>query len=132
SIRVGRRREFAAFHRHDCVGAGPEGPFPQKVPDPQAASTLAASCLTWSWAGDPHKAGLRRLYQDLLSVRQHWPALRNFSQRAARWLPGQAPNGLLELIRGACHPEPGRTLQVYCNLTVEPQLFIPPTAPTEA
>jgi maltooligosyltrehalose trehalohydrolase len=120
SIRVGRRQEFAAFH------------FPQEVPDPQAASTFAASCLTWSWAADPHKAGLRRLYQDLLSVRQRWPALRNFSQRAARLLPGQAPNALLELIRGACHPEPGRTLQVYCNLTAEPQPFTLPTAPAEA
>ncbi len=120
SIRVGRRQEFAAFH------------FPQEVPDPQAASTFAASCLTWSWAADPHKAGLRRLYQDLLSVRQRWPALQNFTQRAARLLSGQAPHALLELIRGACHPKPGRTLQVYCNLTAEPQPFTPPTAPAEA
>ena len=49
-----------------------------------------------------------------------------------RLLPGQAPNTLLELIRGACHPEPGRTLQVYYNLTAEPQPFTPPTAPIEA
>lgn len=120
SIRVGRRQEFAAFH------------FPQEVPDPQAAATFMASCLTWSWAEDPHKAGLRRLYRDLLSVRQRWPALQNFTQRAARLLPGQGPNTVLELIRGACHPEPGKTVQVYCNLTTESQPFTPPVASTEA
>lgn len=120
SVRSGRRQEFAAFR------------FPEKVPDPQAESTLAASCLTWSWAEEPHKAGLRRLYQDLLTVRRHWPALRNFSQRAARLLPGQRPNTVLELIRGAGHPEPGKTLQVYCNLTAESQSFTPPIAPAEA
>jgi maltooligosyltrehalose trehalohydrolase len=120
SVRVGRRQEFAAFH------------FPQEVPDPQAATTFAASCLTWSWAGELHKAGLRRLYQDLLSVRQRWPALQNFSQCAARLLPGQTPPVLLELLRGACHPEPGKTLQVYGNLTAEAQPFTPPSAPEEA
>ena len=120
SVRLGRRQEFAALH---C---------PQEVPDPQADSTFAASRLTWSWAEEPHKAGLRRLYQDLLTVRRRWPALRNFSQRAARLLPGQMPNTVLELIRGACHPEPGKTLQVYGNLTAESQSFTPPIAPAEA
>jgi len=119
SIRVGRRQEFASFG------------FPQEVPDPQATSTFAASCLTWSWAADPHKAGLRRLYQDLLRVRQRWPALQNFSQRAARLLPGQTSQALLELVRGAYHPEPGQTLQVYCNLTAASQPFTPPTTPAE-
>jgi maltooligosyltrehalose trehalohydrolase len=131
SIRVGRRQEFAAFHWRDCVGAGPSGPFPQEVPDPQATSTFAASCLTWSWAEDPHKAGLRRLYQDLLRVRRRWPALQHFSQRAARLHPGQPSHAVLELVRGAHHPEPGKTLQVYYNLTPESQPFTPPTTPAE-
>jgi maltooligosyltrehalose trehalohydrolase len=151
SIRVGRRQEFAAFHWRDCVGAcvpapdtgtwvetpsgqarGPSGPFPQEVPDPQAAATFAASCLTWVWAEDQHKAGLRRLYRDLLSVRRRWPALRHFSQCAARLLPGRTPQALLELVRGASHPEPGKTLQVYYNLTAAAQPFTPPSAPAEA
>lgn len=120
SVRLGRRQEFAAFH------------FPQAVPDPQAGATFAASHLTWAWTEEPHKAGLRRLYQDLLTVRRRWPALRNFSQRAARLLSGQRPNTVLELIRGACHPEPGNTLQAYWNLTAESQSFTPPIAPAEA
>ena len=65
-------------------------------------------------------------------MRQRWPALHNFSQRTARWLPGPSPEAILELIRGACHPEPGKTLQVYYNLTAEAQPFTPPRAPAEA
>ncbi len=120
SIRLGRRQEFEAFHAHG------------EVPDPQAEATFAASCLTWSWASDPHKAGLRQLYQDLLSVRQRWPTLRNFTQRAARLLPGSAPQAVLELIRGAPTLEGGTAIRVYSNMTPEAQAFTPPCTAVEA
>lgn len=120
SIRLGRRQEFEAFHAHG------------EVPDPQAEATFAASCLTWSWASDPHKAGLRQLYQDLLSIRQRWPALRNFTARAARLLPGSEPQAVLELIRGVHIPEGGTAIRVYGNLTHNVQAFILPCTAHEA
>ena len=120
SIRLGRRQEFEAFHAHGAV------------PDPQAEATFAASCLTWSWAADPHKAGLRQLYQDLLTARQHWPPLRNFTQRVARLLPGSAPQAVLELIRGVPATAGGTTIRVYGNLTPEAQAFTLPCTAEEA
>jgi maltooligosyltrehalose trehalohydrolase len=120
SIRLGRRQEFEAFHAHG------------EVADPQAEATFAASCLTWSWVSDPHRAGLRQLYQDLLSARQRWPTLRNFTQRAARLLPGSAPQAVLELIRGVHTPEGSTALRVYGNLTHEVQAFTPPCTAVEA
>jgi maltooligosyltrehalose trehalohydrolase len=119
NIRIGRRQEFAAFHTQDVV------------PDPQAVETFRASCLTWSWKETPHKAGLRRLYQDLLRVRTCWPALKNFTQRAAQCLPGQTPHALLELMRGARIPKGGETLHIYFNLTGVPQPFTPVVRPAE-
>jgi maltooligosyltrehalose trehalohydrolase len=118
SIRSGRRQEFAAFHAHG------------EMPDPQATSTFAACRLTWSWEHEPHKAGLRRLYQDLLAVRRCWPAMRNFTHRAARLLPGTEPNALLELLRGGRTPMPDKTLQAYFNLTPTPQAFPSPRTTT--
>jgi maltooligosyltrehalose trehalohydrolase len=109
-VRIGRRKEFAAFHAHGG-----------EVPDPQATSTFEASRLTWSWENEPHKAGLRRLYQDLLGARHYWPAMRNFMHRTARLLPGTKPNALLEVCRGVYPSEPAAMLQVYFNLTAEPQ-----------
>jgi maltooligosyltrehalose trehalohydrolase len=110
SIRAGRRQEFAAFHT--------EG---REVPDPQAEATFEACRLTWKWASEPHKAGLRRLYQDLLTARRAWPALRDYTQRAARLRPGTHPEAILELLRGGRTPVPDKTLQAYFNLTPVPQ-----------
>jgi maltooligosyltrehalose trehalohydrolase len=117
SIRIGRREEFLAFHTDRT-----------EVPDPQAEATFEASRLTWAWEDAPHKAGLRRLYQDLLAARRGWPALRNFTHRAARLLPGVKPDVLLELWRGGQRPKPDETLRAVFNLTGEPQPFAPPAA----
>jgi maltooligosyltrehalose trehalohydrolase len=106
NVRIGRWQEFAAFHSNRA-----------EVPDPQAESTFAASRLTWSWEEEPHKAGLRRLYQDLLRARRVWPAMRDFTRRTARLLPGTQPHALLELSRGASTTAPGTMLQAYFNLT---------------
>jgi len=64
AVRDGRRHEFAAFA------------WSGEVPDPQSPDTFAASRLSWEWEADPHRAALRRLYGDLLSLRRREPALR--------------------------------------------------------
>ena len=65
AVREGRKKEFAYF--------GWKG----ELPDPFAASTRDSAVLSWSWS-DPVRAGLRRLYRDLLRLRRDCPALRDF------------------------------------------------------
>src|SRR5205823_6190348 len=105
AVREGRRREFAGFA------------WQGEVPDPQAEDTFAAARLSWSWPEGTPRAGLRRLYADLLAARRQWPALRDFRDRAARLLPGAEGGLVLELVRGGREAEPGKTVQVYFNLT---------------
>jgi maltooligosyltrehalose trehalohydrolase len=99
AVREGRKREFAIFR------------WQGEVPDPQAKETFHASCLSWNWA-DSQRAGLRRLYTDLLGARRVWPALRDYTQRTARF-----EGGVVELVRGSGHER----LQVFFNLTAEPK-----------
>jgi maltooligosyltrehalose trehalohydrolase len=101
-VRQGRRRDNAAFMQGE-------------VPDPQAESSFAASRLSWSWPEGSSRAGLRRLYADLLAARRAWPALRDFVRRSARLLPDPQAGPVLELLRGGGHG-PGDTVQVLCNL----------------
>ncbi|HJR78332.1 MAG TPA: malto-oligosyltrehalose trehalohydrolase [Nitrospiraceae bacterium] len=110
AVRSGRRREFEAFHTDGA-----------EVPDPQAETTFEASRLTWSWDTDPHKAGLRRLYQDLLHQRRDRPALRNYAERSARMLPHPDSGPVLELIRGGRRHDSEKTIRVLFNLSGEPQ-----------
>jgi maltooligosyltrehalose trehalohydrolase len=100
AVREGRKREFA-----ELVGQG-------TVPDPQAEETLASARLSWSWPEGTPRAGLRRLYQDLLAVRREWPALRDFDKRAARLLPDAESGPILELVRGE--------MQSFFNLGDQP------------
>src|SRR5262249_31717151 len=109
AVREGRRREFAAFA------------WQGEVPDPQAESTFAAARLRWSWPEGTPRAGMRRLYGDLLAARREWPALRDFRDRTAQVLPGADGGHVLELIRGGRGVEPGKTVQAYFNLTDRPQ-----------
>jgi maltooligosyltrehalose trehalohydrolase len=116
-VREGRRREFTGF--------GWQG----EVPDPQAEATWALSRLSWSWPDESSRAGLRRLYRDLLTARRSWPALQDFERRAARLVSRAADTGqpegtkaaVLELIRGGKTPIPGVTLRIEFNLSNEPQ-----------
>lgn len=108
NVRAGRRREFEAFHRDGM-----------DVPDPQAESTFEASRLSWSWESDPHRAGLRRLYQDLLRARREWPALRDDINRTARLLPIAGP--LLELTRGKPGTDSQNTIRALFNLSDQEQ-----------
>jgi maltooligosyltrehalose trehalohydrolase len=107
AVRAGRRREFAGFH------------FEDEVPDPHAESTFASARLTWSWPEGTRRAGLRRLYADLLAARRTWPALRDFRRRAVRLLPDDATASVLHLVRGG--PEPGQALHIFFNLTADRQ-----------
>ena len=88
AVREGRQREFA-----DLVGKEP-------MPDPHAETTFAAARLSWSWPEGSSRAGLRRLYADLLAARRQWPALHQFDQRTARLIPYDEAGPLLELQRG--------------------------------
>lgn len=61
--------------------------------------------MTWSWPVGTARAGLRRLYQDLLSLRKRHAALRDFRHRTAQLTHGNAGQPLLELFRGdGAHP----------------------------
>ncbi len=109
AVREGRRREFADFGGHD------------EVPDPQDEATFAASRLSWSWPEEGGRAGLRRLYADLLTARREWPALRDFADRTARVHPEGDGGAVLELVRGGKRAEAGKTVQVFFNLTGQAQ-----------
>ncbi len=104
AVREGRKREFAAFA------------WQGEVPDPHAETTFAAARLSWSWPEGSPRAGLRRLYADLLTARREWPALRDFVNRKTRLLP-EGEGVILELIRGGCRPERGKTVKALFNLT---------------
>jgi maltooligosyltrehalose trehalohydrolase len=107
AVRQGRKQEFA-----ELVGQG-------EVPDPQAEETFASARLSWSWPEGTVRAGLRRLYQDLLSARHQWPALRDFEKRCARLLPDAENGPVLELSRGPTAPE--QQARSYVNLSEQSQ-----------
>ena len=118
AVREGRRREFAGF-----VEA-------EEVPDPDAPETFVAARLNWSRPEGSFQAGLRRLYSDLLAARRSWPALRDFTNRAARLLPDER-GMVLELVRGGKTVQPGRTVHVFFNLSGEKQ-SLPAESASEA
>ena len=89
------------------------------APDPQAEATFASARLSWSWPQGTPRAGLRRLYQDLLAARREWPALRDFQTRTARLLPDAENGPLLELLRGSAGSE-GQA-RILFNLGEQPQ-----------
>jgi maltooligosyltrehalose trehalohydrolase len=106
NVRQGRRRDYS---------------LSGEVPDPQAETTFAASRLSWSWPEGSRRAATRRLYQDLLAARRRWPALQDFSRRAARLLPDESAAAVLHLVRGAPGVEEGTALHAYFNLTAQVQ-----------
>lgn len=103
SVRQGRRRDYRFARGVEML-------------DPQAEATFAAARLSWSWPEGSHRAGLRRLYADLLAARRCWPALRDFTHRTVRLLPDEQAPALLHLVRG----QEGE-LHVYFNLTEQTQ-----------
>ena len=111
AVREGRKREFASF--------GWQG----VIPDPLAEEVFVSARLSWSWPEGSPRAGLRRLYQDLLTARREWHALRDFTHRRARLLPEADTGSVLELLRGK------GTLQVLFNLSARPQPLPPEAFP---
>ena len=102
AVREGRKKEFAYF--------GWEG----ETPDPFAATTRESAVLSWTWADDPTRAGLRLLYRDLLRLRREAPALRDFRLPRARLLADAGLPDVLELVRQA--DDPAETLTIVYNL----------------
>jgi maltooligosyltrehalose trehalohydrolase len=77
-VTEGRRREFAEF---------PEFADPrarERIPDPQAPETFAASRLRWDEREQPAHAAVLALYRALLSLRLEFPAL-GASERTSGW-----------------------------------------------
>ena len=62
------------------------------------------------------RAGLRRLYRDLLRLRRECPTLRDFRPARARRLEEPAVRDVLEVIRGGIEPDPTPELRIYFNL----------------
>ncbi len=87
NVRRGRRRDYG-------FAAGVE------MADPQSESTFAAARLSWSWPNGSLRAGIRRLYADLLTARRRWPTLRDFTHRTARLVPDEGSPVILHLKRG--------------------------------
>ncbi|CAN5738063.1 malto-oligosyltrehalose trehalohydrolase [soil metagenome] len=66
----GRREEFSGFSQFT------DEKLRDRIPDPQAATTFAASKLDWQEPERQPHAGVLRLYRELLGLRQQHPALR--------------------------------------------------------
>lgn len=104
AVRAGRKAEFAHFG------------WEEEVPDPVAASTRDSAVLSWRW-DEPFRAGLRRLYRDLLRLRREIPALRDSSAPPVRLLTCDGDEtSVLEVCRGAKAPQPVREVRIYFNL----------------
>jgi maltooligosyltrehalose trehalohydrolase len=102
NVRKGRRRDYG---------------FAEGVPmaDPQDEGTFASARLSWSWPEGSSRAGLRRLYQDLLAVRRRWPALRDYTHPTERLLPDASEPAVLHVVRGGGGVSD--ELHAYFNLT---------------
>ncbi len=89
------------------------------VPDSASEATFASARLSWSWPEGTFRAGLRRLYRDLLAARREWPALRDFENRTASIRSQGEGCMVLELVRGLSEAERIRALFNLGELPVE-------------
>jgi maltooligosyltrehalose trehalohydrolase len=110
AVRKGRAHEFADF-----LGEG------ETVPLPDAVQTFKSAVLSWSWPDGTERAGMRRLYADLLAARRAWPAMRDFTNRQARLHGGGNDGAVVELVRGVGSAGGGGSLRALFNLTDRPQ-----------
>lgn len=109
--------DFGDPHLQDAVRRGRSIEFglTSAIPDPQDEKTFRTAILSWAWSENCSKAGLRRLYGDLLAARRTWPALRDFRHRAARLISTVGAGPVLHLIRGD-PSQPERQVTALCNL----------------
>ncbi len=105
AVREGRRRDYSHHEQQS------------EVPDPGAEATFSSARLSWSWPEGTARAGLRRLYRDLLTARREWPALRDFVCRTARLFSDRNGSLVLELVRGA---DPANAVRAFFNLENRP------------
>jgi maltooligosyltrehalose trehalohydrolase len=92
AVRRGRTAEFAGHGWSELYGGAVE------VPDPQAASTVAASRLDWDEPAAPGHARLLAWYRELVALRRRVPALASGDRAATRLETGR---GWMVLWRGA-------------------------------
>lgn len=107
AIRHGRRDEFASFG------------WTGDLPDPNSHATFASAVLSWNWPDGSHHAGLRILYQELLSLRRAYPAFRNSAQPSVKLIENSEESPVLLLRRGFSD----RSLTAAFNLGLKPALF---------
>jgi maltooligosyltrehalose trehalohydrolase len=139
-VTEGRQREFAAFlaFRADTT---------ERIPDPQAAATFAASCLQWDEReAEPH-ASVLRLYAALLALRRGWQPVAADDARALaldedtvavrRTTVDGAAALLVARLRGggvvdlAAHALAPPDVRWRCRLTTEDVAFTPTPAPPD-
>jgi maltooligosyltrehalose trehalohydrolase len=112
AVRKGRKAEFAHFE------------WSEEPLDPEDPATRDMAVLSWSWT-KPVRAGLRRLYRDLIRLRRQSQALRDFRHARTRVLDGESSRGVLEVVRGGSLPEASPELRIYFNLTGEERALPP-------
>lgn len=108
AVRRGRKAEFSSLSFQ----------WKGEIPDPQSEQTFASAVLSWDWAADPQRQGLRKLYQVLLAARKSCPALMDRVETRVH-----AVGNLLVMARG---PRSGAYLTVWANLSVEPLTVMQP------
>jgi maltooligosyltrehalose trehalohydrolase len=90
AVRAGRKREFQTRStRWDGV-----------APDADSPSTFEHAKLSWKWEDDLHRAGLRQLYQTLLSIRHSWPLFKDRANCRSRIIKTDDLKPLLYVARG--------------------------------
>lgn len=103
AVRRGRRAEFSEFA------------WSGEIPDPQDEKTFLMAKLRWNWPQSVSQTGLRQLYQDLLTARRTWPALKDFQHRTARLMTTAEGATVLHLARGE-PAQPAQQIHAYFNL----------------
>lgn len=79
AVRRGRREEMLSL-KFDAAAASQ---------DPQSPGTFALAKLRWSWPTGSRHAQRRQWYQDLLTARRQWPALRDHQHTSTLLLRGK-------------------------------------------
>jgi maltooligosyltrehalose trehalohydrolase len=88
AVRRGRKKEFESFA------------WKGELPDPISSQTFESAVLTWDWSASASQRQLRHLYQQLLALRNAYPALKDFRHRTAELLPDPEEGKVLKLVRG--------------------------------
>ena len=102
AVRRGRKAELASV----------KFVWQHEPPDPPGEQTFNEARLSWNWASDPRRAGLRALYKDLLWARQAWFGAKPCDVTLAEILVAEGDAPCLWFERGGSQP-----VQIYANLS---------------